>query len=556
VKDNEERGSRKTTSKEWESFERFSQKQKADSRVFSSRSRSRSRSYDLSLNSKRRNLFNQSFDSKLSEFSDNGEMMVLHRPTKIKEYFEDSKESKYNSLGKNLNQIQSNQKFNSNEKLFSKEEEDLPVKNFTFSKNKGGKRSLVFDNDINPKSQTKKKSTKLRKMEIMVESPNGEEECKFEKSLSEEEFELTLPNVINKKPKFELDLGLDDDEEEEHIKMKPPSLGGHKRFNMAGSSWGNIGFSLGTGQQKVLNAPRNNKKVKFTFGSEILKQNLRENFKLPNQKNKFQPNLEIIIPEENSKDMDYDSDEPTLELPSLRDRKSRKSTNNKRFNLGIQIDKGEMQFQEPTDKVILVDEFDDSVSKGSDEHHSPPVIERRNLIIEQDHTKSNSPRHVSGMNESLKSSSDKAHWNIQPTKNLEIQFDSELINKTMGNRGADLFAGCRTNPLPTTKNATQKYKGFDFGGGRKKKRHLTVSLTGEEMFVKSSNAKKNECIDEVSNEEIKSNSGEEQGRSPGKPIKKRNLKMKINSKNSEYTNKNFSKQSSQVINSIQSKYFI
>jgi hypothetical protein len=541
-KDNEERVSRKSQSREWGSIEQFSQKQKTDSRMHSSRSRSRSRSYDMNLNSRKRNLFNQSFDSKLSEFSDNGELMILHKPTKIQEYFENSGNDKYNSLSKHIDKEKERKRMGSEDQCqMASNREGQPIKNFTFSKNKGGKRSVIFSED------------EPKKMEIEVESPEPcrKKEMKLDHFDSEEEFNLSLPRSIKKakKPKFELDLGLDENEE---IIMKPPSLGNHKKFNMAGSSWGNIGFSLGTGQQKVLNAPRNNKKVSFTFGTEVLKQNLKENFKLSNKRNKFQPNLEIIIPEENSVDVEYESDDPTLELPSLKDRKSRKSTKNKRFNLNIEVE--DSPPQEPRDKVVLIDEFHDSVSKQSSEETKSP-LRRPNLIINQDKTNSNSPRHVSGINESLKSSSDKANWQAQPIKNLEIQFDTDLINQTMGNRGADLFAGCRTNPLPTTKNATQKYKGFGFGEKKKKKRHLTVSLTGGEMFTKNDNQKKkSECIDELSNEEVQSNSGEEK-RSSGKLYKKRSLKMKINSKNSDLINKNFSKQSSKVINSIQSSGF-
>ena len=533
--DNEDRASRRSLSKECGSLDQFSQRHRTDSRVYSSRSRSRSKSYEMNLNSRKRNLFNQSFDSKLSEFSDNGELMILHKPTKIQEYFEERNNGKYNSLSKFIDK-ESGKGGTEEDIGIGHNQINAPLKNFTFSKNKGGKRSVIFSEE-DPK-----------KKNMIIESPRKNLELgHFD---SEEEFDLNLPKPKKtKKPKFELDLGLDENEE---THMKPPSLGSHKKFNMAGSSWGNIGFSLGTGQQKVLNAPRNKKKVSFTFGTEVLKQNLKENFKLSNKRNKFQPNLEIIIPEENSVDMDYESDDQTLELPSLKDRKSRKSTKTRKFNLNIDVE--ETPNQDPKEKIVLIDEFNDSVSKQSNEEaHSP--LGRPNLIIEPDNTNSNSPRHVSGINESLKSSSDGAKWNAQPTKNLEIQFDTNLINKTMDNREPDLFAKCRTNPLPTTKNAKQKYKGFGFMGSRKK-RHLTVSLTGEETFGNNEIPKKNsDCIDEVSNEEIQSNSGEDTN-SSSKLYKKRSLKMKINTKNSDYGNKNFSKQSSKVINSIQSRLVI
>lgn len=474
----------------------------------------------MSVKSKPRNLFNQSFDSKLSEFSDNGEMVVLSRPTGIREYFEYPDDDCKNSLQKNLRDAP--QRIGQGPFLEDREpfDNEITLKNFTFSKNKGAKKSENAEPGP-PKSRRSGKPTKPSRMMISVDSPKNEErQCP--------------PPKRKKRPKFELDLGLGEDSEQ----MKPPPLGSHQKFNMAGSSLGNIGFSLGTGQQGVLNAPRNNKKVKFAFGSEILKHNLRNNFKLPKQKSRFQTNLEIIIPEENSREVD--SDEPTLELPCLKERRSRKSTRTGPTEVDVPNDCVRPTRPLLSDKVILVDDFQDSVSnKSKSLSESQP-----NEVVIQDRTTSNSPRHVSGS----QNSEGATGWNACPTKNLEIQFDTELMNRTMGRRGADLMSGCRTNPLPTTKNANQKYKKFGFGEGRKK-RHLTVSLTGEEMFVPGKEKKKKRelCIDEVSNEEAQSQSGGE-GIGTGK---KRSLKMKINSKNSEH--KNFSKQSSQFINSIQSR---
>lgn len=539
-------------------MDRFSQKRRRGSK-FSSRSRSRSLSYDLSLKSKKRNLFNQSFDSKLSEFSDNSETMVLSRPKKIREYEQyGDKKQKMNSLTRQLEKkrkskgLKLGNEFEEREPL--QQETQKKIKNFTFSENNGGKSSrqggkklfldMDLDGNFNPDSQIQKSK---KKVDLKLHSPknfsdsSGGKDQSEKSPKSEVEFELSLPISMkkSKKAKFELALDIVNSEaDEKKMCPKPPSLGKSKKFNMAGSSWGNLGFSLGTGQQKVLNAPRNNKKVSFNFGSDIVNRNLRQNFKL-GARNQFASKLQIVIPEENSRDVDCDSDEPELELPSLKDRRGRKAKQNqKKFDLAIDTSENKGQ------KVIMIDEFQDSVS---DKEKS-----KRNLDLnyQNDRTSSNSPRHVSGISESQNSNSECAkQWKQKAcTKNLEIRFDSNLMNLTMGNKNEnDIFSGCRTNPLPTCKNANQKYKGFGFGGPSRKKRHLTVSLTGEEMF-EPRKEKKTQCIDEVSNEELQSNSG-----SPGKLQKKRSLKMKINSKNSEFTKKNFSKQSSQMINSIQSK---
>lgn len=520
VTENEDNRSRRTNSHECGSTERFSKKLRADSRGQSNRSRSRS--CDLSLKSKRRNLFNQSFDSKLSEFSDNGEMVVLSRPTGIREYFECPGEDCKNSLQKSLRDAPERSKqepFLEDRGPFDNE---ITLKNFTFSKNKGGKSSPP-EAPLEPSlSHRRDKPTRRSKMMLTVESPPNEPaQCPAPKR--------------GKRPKFQLDLGLTEAAET----MRPPPLGNRKKFNMAGSSLGGIGFSSGTGQQGVLNAPRNKKKVKFAFGSEILKHNLRNNFKLPKQKSRFQADLEIVIPEENSRDVECDSDEPTLELPCLKERRSRKSTRPGMTRLEIPNEHGGQPCPHASDKVILVDDFQDSVPNRSESRSDSEPKEP----VPPDRTTSNSPRHVSGSQNSEGANG----WTACPTKNLEIQFDTELINRTMGRRGLELVSGCRTNPLPTTKNANQKYKKFGFGGGRKK-RHLTVSLTGEEVFVASHESKREVRIDEVSNEEGQSQSGGE-GTGTGQ---KRSLKMKINSKNSEHTHKNFSKQSSQFINSIQS----
>ena len=550
-------------------MDKFSHKKKKNSKI-SSRSRSRSLSFDLSLKSKNRNLFNQSFDSKLSEFSDNSETLILSKPKKIREYEQNEDDQiRLNSLKKQLQRKERISKIK-NEYGDLKEDNQYnqkKIKNFTFSKNNGGKSSrqggkkLFLDLDLDENFENERDNQKIKKkVDLKLPSPKNFSDFsggknKSEKSeKSEIEFELSLPTTKLKKPKFKLALDINEvNEEAEKTREqaycpKPPSLGKNKKFNMAGSSWGNLGFSLGTGQQKVLNAPRNNKKVSFNFGSDIVNRNLRQNFQL-GSRNKFASKLQIVIPEENSREVDYESDEPELELPSLRERQSRKSTQgNKKFDLIIDN-------EDKNQKVIMIDEFQDSVSDRDLSQKSRKIRKnRRNINYQNDRTSSNSPRHVSGVSES--NSEGAKQWNQNcSTKNLEIRFDSNLMNLTMGNKNEnDIFSGCRTNPLPTCKNANQKYKGFGFGGPSRKKRHLTVSLTGEETFINNPKKEKRTlCIDEVSNDEMQSNSGGEDSSSGGKIHKKRSLKMKINSKNSEFTNKNFSKQSSQIINSIQSK---
>lgn len=506
-------------------------------------------------------MFNQSFDSKLSEFSNNSGILVLNKPQGIDEY-DSSRKQKYNSLEKQLGAGKkkldlvdledADEYLDHLERAGQKRDEGL--KNFTFSKNQGHSSPEKKDAGMGRKKQAKRSKFVLenpKKIVLSLESPKNQDHTDIiakkpnkQKAEKQKPFELALPGV--KKPqKFTLDLNLVEETQPQanHAEPpKPPSLGKHKKFNMAGSSFYNQNFSSGTGQQHRLNAPRNNSKKTFSFNADIVNRGLRDNFKLP--RNKFQPALEIVIPEENSRDMEQDlSEEPSLELPSLKERQEKQSCRGKKkFDLAIEV---------PSEKVVLVDEFQDSMSgsgKEGSRGRGPS-----GLNIGNDRTSSNSPRHVSGIQKSIKIDFNQPpQWRLeQPTKNLEIPLDTELINRTMGNRGGghvDLFGACRTNPLPTTKNANLKNRCFEFGGARKK-RHLTVSLTGDEIFSKgrqgTRNQKKEGCIDEVSNEEILSQSSKEQ--------KKRNLKMKINLKNSDQTQKNFSKQSSQIINSIQSK---
>jgi hypothetical protein len=549
-------------------------------------------------------MFNQSFDSKLSEFSNNSEILVLSKPQGISEARKNStnRVDEYNSLKKQLQRpdkkVGLGDLDDANDYLDNLEEANAhdpqQIKNFTFSKNKGTMSPNKKEGNLETQKgnkNTNSKSKYQKKIILSLESPkNVNKMSRVEKtgnkskakpqllmeSDDEEPFELCLPiqKKKQKNPKFMLDLSLvedannEDDRGTTQIPPKPPSLGKHKKFNMAGSSFCNQNFSLGTGQQHRLNAPRNNSKKTFSFNSDLINRNLRNNFKLPNTRDKFQPALEIVIPEENSREIEGDiSEEPSLELPSLKDRQHKNSTKNKKkFNLAIEVEDNEPKVRRTRvqEKIILVDEFQDSVSKSLSSKEKEAEEQnggRLGLTIGKDRTSSNSPRHVSGIQKSIEFNLNRPlQWSKgQPAKNLEIPFDSELINMTMGNKTGthnDLFSACRTNPLPTTKNANLKNRCFEFGGTRKK-RHLTVSLTGDEVFStkneKEKKKKRNLCIDEVSNDEMQSNSGEDKLVDLNSIKKKRNLKMKINTKNSDKTNKNYSKQSSQIINSIQSK---
>lgn len=495
-------------------------------------------------------MFNQSFDSKLSEFSDNSEMMVLSRPQEICELGKREHAERMNTLGKQLQEKKRGFREESEyfEGKVQPRGDSTKMKNFTFSKNKGGKSYSNSGEDGQMKISaeiSKPNKNKTKKILLEIDS-SKEEENEEDKYIEEKEFKFSLPisNPRRKQPKFELDLGVVQEgpretSQKEPFVPQPPSLGKNLKFEMGG--FGKSNFGKGKNAQPRLNAPRNNNKKTFNFNSDIVNRNLRKNFKLVNNKRKFQPTLEIVIPEENSRDIEYEeSDSPALELPSLKERRSRKATQVKKFDLGIEVSRKE----EVPKKVVLVDDFEDCESG-------------RGIHFKNDRTSSNSPRHVSRVNGA--GNVKKIDWSqVQPTKNLEIPLDSHLINLTVGTKDdpMGLFSGCRTNPLPTTKNANLKNKCFEFGGVRKK-RQMTVSLTGEEAFRQEKKKPvRNLCIDEVSNDEMHSNSGNEEKMNSLKKIqKKRNLKMKINSKNSEYTNKNFSKQSSQIINSIQSKKF-
>ena len=566
----------------------------------------------MSVNSKKRNLFNQSFDSKLSEFSDN-DMILLNKKRKIDEYLGDivsEKEEedleKYNSLGKQLMGVFKGRK--DKPTIPFKENPNKTIttfkqkRNFTFSKNSGEKflesekkgvpkfkmkLDLLNKPRLNPKKNLQLNLGLTLEEEDSNQSDHSEANTmKSQESIEEEEEvpQMRLPTKFKtkKKPRLGIEVELNEEESDMEIRKapKPPTLGRGK-FKMSGSSMN--GFGPGSGNQPMLlNAPRNNKKVSFNFGSHFVNLNASKNSGANSKPAGFNmTGLDIVIPEEGSSDSDPESEEPVLELPSLKFRQNTRnqcrqvkskmvslnieidqdSENENEFNPQMNVSQSEESNPEHYQKAIMIDDFEEDEDeeqkvKLGQQLFSPRnqmgAINPRNL----ERVSSNSPRACSKMGNSMDSKSEQNYngQNDNSTRNYEIKFDPSMV-KMGGTREegliAGLIAGCRTNPLPTCKNATQKYKkGFGFGTRRNKKRHISMNFTEEDDFRLG--GKQDIPIEEMSNEEMVISPKHIPENFQTISKKKRNLKMKINSKNSELTPQNFSKQSSQIVNSIQS----
>lgn len=448
-------------------------------------SNSKSISADLSISSRKKNPFAQSFDSKLSEFSDNNDVFDLNKKKTIDEYTGEEiySEKKINSIGKQL------------VKDFNNSKHDTLVqntKNFTFSKNspeeniQSNVKDLDSENinqDLNPIDQ----------FEI------SEKFCKKKSKIKQ----------------FNLDFGFGLDSIDGTVDNEIDKKTHNNPVKIFGSSW-NKPLSSHSNMPKLLNAPKNKKKITFNFDKVFVQENRKKKL-----------DLEILIPEEeedNSNSEDQNEDE----------------------------DGDEEHNSNHNQHLMLSHLSNNKISSGnkSENNSSSHQLEKFS---------SNSPKSCSQIQNSSGDSRSMNHLEIdcsqnqKSSKNIDCPYQNIPSNFELnGIPFYDSLAGAKTNPLPTCKNANKKHKGgFFLGSQRKAKRTLSINIQPEKDIKKFDLINSNELKDDSLIEEVDSN--EEMNSSPNNRVfdpkrnPQRNIKMKINSKQS-----NYSKPGSQIINSIQS----